>query len=224
MLETRGAKEQATHVVAHPAAIALGVFLEQLKAGRQVVRWVVTICEPASERGKLGVEELQQQAISLLTFKPIPRKIFDAQLAFNLLSRYGDDAQASLASMEERIARHLQELCPAGPQPSLRLIQAPVFHGHIFSAWVEFSQPVAVDDLEAALVSDWIDVRSHETEPPTNSGIAQQTGIQVGAVQFDRANPRAAWFFIAADNVKLVADNAVQVAKPWLQPRRERVQ
>ena len=224
MVEAKSAGQDATHVIAHPAAIALAVFLEQLKTEREVVRWVVTICEPASERGKAGVEELQQQAISLLTFKPAPQKVFDAQLAFNLLPRYGDDATAKLFAMEERIARHLQELCPAGPQPSLRLIQAPVFHGHVFSVWVEFAKPVAVDDLEAALVSDWIDVRSSETEPPTNSGVAQQSGIQVGAVQFDRANPRAAWFFVAADNVKLVAENAVQVVKPWLQPKRGRVQ
>lgn len=224
MAEAQSAGEEATHVIAHPAAIALAVFLQQLQTERKVVRWVVTVCEPASERGKAGVEELQQQAISLLTFKALPQKVFDAQLAFNLLPRLGDEAVLTLSAMEERIARHLQELCPAGPQPSLRLIQAPVFHGHVFSVWVEFAAPVAVDDLEAGLVSDWIDVRSHETEPPTNSGIAQQTGIQVGAIQFDRANPRAAWFFIAADNVKLVADNAVQVAKPWLQPKRERVQ
>ena len=224
MVEEPGAEQDATHVIAHPAAIALAIFLQQLKAGREVVRWVVTICEPASERGKLGVEELQQQTISLLAFKPLTQKIFDAQLAFNLLPRYGDDALVTLAAMEERIAQHLQALCPLGPQPSLRLIQAPVFHGHVFSIWVEFSQPVAVDDLEAALVSDWIDVRSHETEPPTNTGVAQQSGIQVGAVQFDRANPRAAWFFVAADNVKLMADNAVQVVKAIVKPKRERVQ
>jgi aspartate-semialdehyde dehydrogenase len=123
--------------------------------------------------------------------------------------------------MEERIARHLQKLAPAGPQPSLRLIHAPVFHGHTFNIWVEFDRPIAADDLEAELVSDWIDLRTTETEPPSNTGAAQQAGLQV-TVQFDRANPRAAWLFVAADNVKLVADNAAQIAKAFVASKRER--
>jgi len=222
MVETSpsSAGEHHTHVVAHPAAIALAILRQQLQG---VARWVVTIAEPASERGRAGVEELQQQAVALLSFKQLPQKVFDAQLAFNLLPRYGDDAPESLAAMEERIAQHLQALSPRGPQPSLRLLQAPVFHGHTFSVWVEFEKPIALDDLEAELVSDWIDLRTSQTEPPTNIGIAQQAGLQVN-VQFDRVNPRAAWFFAAADNIKLTADNAVQIAQAWLKPKRERLQ
>jgi aspartate-semialdehyde dehydrogenase len=219
MAEIRGASEMDTHVVAHPAAIALAILRAQLQG---VKRWVVTICEPASERGRAGVEELQQQTVALLSFKQQPKAVFDAQVAFNVLPRYGEDAPVALAAMEERIARHLQALQPDGPQPSLRLVQAPVFHGHTFSVWVEFEKPVAIDDLEAQLVSDWIDLRTSETEPPSNAGVAQQAGVQV-TVQFDRANPRAAWIFMAADNVKLAADNAVQTAKAWLELKRERV-
>ena len=215
-----GVRADSSHyVVAHPAAIALAILRQQLTG---VVRWVATICEPASERGRAGVEELQQQTVALLSFKKQPQAIFDAQAAFNLLPRYGEDAPVKLFTMEERIARHLQALTPKGPQPSLRLMHAPVFHGHVFSIWVEFEKPVAVDDLEAELVSDWIDLRTSETEPPTNTGVAQQAGIQV-TVQFDRANPRAAWFFVAADNVKLMADNAVQLAATRLTPKKERV-
>jgi aspartate-semialdehyde dehydrogenase len=223
MAEARSADEMATHVVAHPAAIALAILRRQLAGAGKLVRWVATICEPASERGRAGVEELQQQTVALLSFKAQPQAVYDAQVAFNLLPRVGDEAKVTLAAMEERIARHLQALAPEGPQPSLRLVQAPVFHGHVFSVWVEFEKPVAADDLEAELVSDWIDLRTSETEPPSNLGAAQQAGVQV-TVQFDRANPRAAWLFAAADNVKLMADNAVQVAKAWLEPKRERVQ
>lgn len=219
MVENNALDDAGTHVVAHPAAIALAILRNQLTG---VARWVVTVCEPASERGRQGVEELQQQTVALLSFKQLPQAVFDTQAAFNVLARYGDDAPVKLAAMEERIARHLQALHPAGPQPSLRLVQAPVFHGHVFSVWVEFEKPIAVDDLEAELVSDWIDLRTSETEPPSNTGIAQQAGLQV-TVQFDRANPRAAWLFAAADNIKLAADNAVQVAKPWLPAKRERL-
>jgi len=220
---TGGVDGPGTHVIAHPAAIALAIFFEQLCEQFAVARWTVTALEPASERGRAGVEELQQQTIALLSFKQIPQAVFDAQLAFNVLPKYGDDAPLGLAAAEERLVAHYASISSARPLPSLRLIQAPVFHGHVFSIWAEFEEPVAVDDLEAALVSDWIDVRRAATEPPTNTGVAQQAGAQV-SVQFDRMNPRAAWFHLAADNVKLMADNAVLVAKAYLAPKRERVQ
>ncbi len=59
---------------------------------------MIQIFEPASERGTPGVEELQQQTVSLLSFKSMPKKIFDQQLSFNMLARYGEDAPVSLES------------------------------------------------------------------------------------------------------------------------------
>ena len=35
--------------------------------------------------------------------------------------------------------------------PSLRLIQAPVFHGYSFSAWVEFVDAPDMEALESSL-------------------------------------------------------------------------
>ncbi len=48
------------------------------------------------------------------------------------------------------------------------MIQAPVFHGHSFSAWVEFEENPGVEALNRALDGDGIDVRPDE--PPTNIG------------------------------------------------------
>ena len=42
-------------------------------------RAVVQIFAPASEHGTAGVEELQQQTVSLLSFKTLPQAIFDTQ-------------------------------------------------------------------------------------------------------------------------------------------------
>lgn len=194
--------------IAHPAAIALALFFRALSPVRHAV---VTAFEPASERGKAGIEEMQQQTMSLLSFKKLPQTVFDTQAVFNLLPRYGEDARVTLDSVETRIAAHLAALSPVSP--ALRLVHAPVFHGHAFSVWAQFAQPVAPDELEKTLSRDLIDVRTAAVEPPTNTGVAQQAGIQVGAIQFDRHDPRAAWFWIAADNIKLSADNTALVVK-----------
>jgi aspartate-semialdehyde dehydrogenase len=209
----------AVHVVAHPAAIALALFLRRLQAHDPIRRSVIQVFAPASEHGMPGVEELQQQTVSLLSFKPLPRAIFDMQLAFNLLAQYGEEAPTALEDSELRIEHHLATLLglpgegAGAPMPSLRLVQAPVFHGHSFSAWVEFDANPGVEALESGLATDSIEVRGSEFEPPTNVGHAGQGGIAVGAIALDRNHPEAVWFWLVADNLRLAAENAVAVAR-----------
>ena len=203
-------------VIAHPAAIALAMFFKALHARHAVARSVVHIFEPASERGAQGIEELQQQTVSLLSFKGMPKKIFDAQLSFNLLARYGDEAPSPLEDVELRIERHLATLLSnssRAPLPSLRLIQAPVFHGHSFSLWVEFEENPGVEAIERALAAEGVDVRGAGMEPPNIVGVAGQSGIAVGSIALDRNRPSACWVWMAADNLRLAAENAVAVAR-----------
>ncbi len=213
--------EDAVQCIAHPAAIAIAMVLSHLNAQFRIRRTVIHIFEPASERGTPGLEELQQQTLNLLSFKSLPKKIFDQQLSFNMLARYGDEAPISLESAELRIERHTATLlsrsgsAPA-PIPSLRLIQAPVFHGYSLSLWVEFMDNPGVDAVESALANRNIDVRRSDLEPPTSAGMAGQSGISIGAVTMDRNAPQACWFWLAADNIRLAAENAVAVASQFV--------
>ena len=59
----------------------------------------------------------------------------------------------------------------------------------------------------------WIEVLTDEFEPPNNVGQAGQSGIAVGAISPDRNNAEAVWFWVAADNVRLAAENALMVAR-----------
>ena len=209
----------AVHVIAHPAAIALALFLRRLQTNDPIRRAVIQILAPASEYGRAGVEELQQQTINLLSFKALPQAVFDAQLGFNLLARYGTEAPQTLEEFELRIERHLATLLAlpgegkGAPMPSLRVIQAPVFHGYSFSAWIEFEANPGIEALENSLVMGAIEVRGAEFEPPTNVGQAGQSGIAVGGITPDRNDAEACWFWVVADNVRLVAENAVAVAR-----------
>jgi aspartate-semialdehyde dehydrogenase len=177
------------------------------------------VFEPASERGARGVDELQQQTIGLLSFKGQPKEIFDAQLAFNLLARYGQEAPQALENAELRIERHLATLLSlsgGAPMPSLRLIQAPVFHGYSISLWIEFESNPGVTGLEQALAGEPVDVRTQETEPPNVVAVAGQSGLAVGTISVDRNNAQAAWLWVVADNLRLQAENALAVAQQLL--------
>ena len=211
--------DDAIHVIANSAAVAITLVLNRLHGEHQIVRALAHIFEPASERGSSGVQELQQQTVGLLSFKGQPKEVFDAQLAFNLLARYGENAPMALEESELRIERHLATLLSHSghaPIPSLRLIQAPVFHGYSISLWIEFESNPGVAMIEQALAGDDVDVRAGDTEPPDVVGMAGQAGLAAGCISLDRNNPRAAWLWIVTDNLRLQAENAVAVAQQLL--------
>jgi aspartate-semialdehyde dehydrogenase len=214
---TRPPGPSAVQVIAHPASIAIAMILAAAAKAGAIRRSLVHVFEPASERGKRGLDELQQQTVAVLSFKPLKTEVFDSQLAFNMLARYGEEALEPLDGIEQRAEKHLASLLggyPAIPMPSLRIAQAPVFHGHSFSVWIEFEENPGADKLAKILAANGIDV--HPDDPPTNVSIAGQSGVSVGAISGDSNQPRACWLWAVSDNLKLAVENAVAVARELL--------
>jgi aspartate-semialdehyde dehydrogenase len=206
-------------VIAHPAAVSLALLLRRLHGAGAIQRAVILVFEPASERGQPGLDELQKQTVGLLSFKKLSKDVFDAQIAFNMLPRFGEDAPTSLEEIELKIDRHLASLLASAgniPMPSLRLVQAPVFHGYSFSLWVEFGKNPGPEKLAASLAAPHIEVRAGDEESPSNVGVAGQSGITVGEISTDRNNPRACWVWAVADNLRIAAENAVEVVREAL--------
>ena len=201
-------------VISHPAATMLALFLRSLQAASPIRQSIINVMHPASEFGTAGITELQQQTVALLSFQQVQKKVFDTQAAFAMLARLGEEAPHDLDKIEQRIDRNLKALLlGAVPQPSLRLSQAPVFHGLSASAWVLFEEVPDLARLSALLAKAGLDLRGPDLEPPTNVGVAAQDGIAIGAIEADRNQPRAAWFWLAADNHRITAQNAILVAR-----------
>lgn len=204
-------------VVAHPAASALALVLTRLAKYRPIRQAIVHVFEPASERGKRGLTELHQQTTGLLAFKPLDKNVFDAQLSFNLLAQYGEEAPSNLLQVEQRIERHLATVLSrrtggaALPIPSIRVIQAPVFHAYSLSLWLEFDGNIKAQEVEEALASAQIEVRGASDEPPSGVGAAGQSGLAAGDIRLDPNNPRAVWLWVVADNLRLMADSAADL-------------
>ena len=210
-----GAEKSKLVVMAHPAAIALRQLLQLLSVSGEIKRSVVVIYEPASERGHSGIGELDKQTRALLALQKVPQSVYDAQLAFNMLPEYGSEAPLKLEAAEERIARNLDSLLGTSglPMPSLRLVQAPVFHGYSFSIWVEFAEAGDPENIAAILRAGKVDIRDGGTEPASNVGTAQQSGLTVGSIRRDRGCANAVWLWMVCDNLRVLAENALAVAR-----------
>src|SRR5215471_634067 len=69
----------------HPATIVIARLLWRLNHSFGLRSCSLTLLEPASERGNSGVDELQEQTVSLLNFQNVEKKVFAGQLSFNIL-------------------------------------------------------------------------------------------------------------------------------------------
>src|SRR5947209_16360288 len=102
--------ESSAVVSAHPAAVTLALLLLRAgKAGR-IRASVASIFEPVSEHGRRGIDELQEQTVNLLSFQQMPQQVFDSQVAFNMIDRYGHTSAHPLERTEQRIGSHLRRL------------------------------------------------------------------------------------------------------------------
>ena len=204
-------------VPAHPAVITLGLLLERLHHAAPVRFAAATVLEPASEFGRAAMDELHQQTVSLLSFQSLPRAIYDAQAAYNLLGGMGESAAVNLPAVEARIRRQYEALTAGrGPSLAVQVIHAPVFHGHTFSIVVEFDRPVEIVALEEALTGEHVDLVLEDTDSPSNLAATGQNDVLVRL----RPEPLGrnanvasrVWLWAAADNLRLNAQNAVQCA------------
>jgi aspartate-semialdehyde dehydrogenase len=206
-------------VAAHPAAIALSLLIKRLKALSPLHSASATVLEPASEAGRAAMDELHQQTVSLLSFQSLPRAIYDAQVAFNLIPVLGEETKVNLGAIESRIAEHCRALLGAELPPlAIQLVQAPVFHGYAFSIYIEFTTPIALDAVDAALEGEHIDVALSDQDMPSNLTASGQPDIVV-RIRSGRASVKepgkveGIWIWAALDNLKFSALNAIACAQ-----------
>jgi aspartate-semialdehyde dehydrogenase len=212
-------------ITAHPAAVALALLLLRARKAGALRRAVATVFEPASERGQKGMDELHQQTVNLLSFQPLPKDIYDAQVAFNMLARYGQKTQPGLDSIEARVQRHYRKIAgDDAPNLSLLLAQAPIFHGYALALSLEMEKGIALSALLAALAGEHVaipaaisDAQSSteagsEEDSPSNVSAAGQPDILL-SVREDPAQPNSFWLWAGIDNLRISAIGAVECAE-----------
>jgi len=205
-------------VVAHPAATALALVALRAEKLAKIQRMVATVLEPASETGQKGMDELHEQTVNLLSFQELPKNVFDAQIAFNMVARYGEKSALSLQAVAERIRKHYHQIAATVPEPSLQVLQAPVFHGHGFSVYLELEKPVETADLSQALAGEHVAVGDPTKDAPTSVGAAGQSDILV-AITADPNRKNGVWLWAASDNLRVAALTAVECAETMMASR-----
>ncbi len=204
--------ESSSIVIAHPAAVALALLLLRARKAGEIRTALATVFEPASEKGRSGMDELHEQTVNLLNFQQMPTGVFDVQVAFSMIDRYGPESKHTLEAAERRICNHLRRLLGShAAMPAVVLLQTPVFHAYTFSIYIELDKNVSTSDFARALAGEHVQIARTQEDSPSNVNVAGRDEILV-AVRADLMHPNGIWLWAAVDNLRLAALTAADCA------------
>lgn len=212
-------------ISAHPATIIISSILLRLGERFPIKSVVAQVFGPVSEIGTQAIDELQKQTLNLLTFQKIPQTVFGTQLAFNLLPRFGRSRSIHITDLGSQIQKELTGyLGGRATLPALRVVYGPVFHSLACSLYIDLVQPATPEALTLVLAGEPISVRKTSEAPPTPVEVAGSSEIFVDALAPDAVHTEGVWIWAAADNLRLAAVNAVEIAESLYAHGRPHIQ
>jgi aspartate-semialdehyde dehydrogenase len=173
--------------------------------------------QPVSESGRIGIEELESQTGQLLSFQSVGKTVFDAQVAYNLLDRYGAESSQKLAKVRERVRMEAKAMLGGADfVPAIQVVHAPVFYGTAFAASASFDPSrsgLNVEKIVAACKAAGFLISADPDDAPSNVTVAGEKSIHLAVPEQDSGRSDTWWFWGAADNIRLPAWNAVKLAE-----------
>jgi aspartate-semialdehyde dehydrogenase len=203
-------------IFAIPSAAAMaGATLSFVLAKFQPEYFTMTALHPISECGRKGIEELEQQTTQLLSFQSVGSPVFDTQVGFNLLDRFGSGSSEKLSSARERLRREISAILGVSAKiPAVQLIQAPVFYGTAFTFAAKLGASASAEQLTGAAKSAGLSIPADAA--PSNVSVAGGSLIQLAVPEPDSGVSGLWWFWGAADNMRVPAVNALKLAEKLL--------
>ena len=169
--------------------------------------------QPVSIGGTAGVEELESQTGQLLSFQPPGKVVFDAQVAFNMLDRFGTASRHNMSQSLQILRSEIRGcLAPEIPMPAVQLLHAPVFYGAMVAACATLKNAADLGRVKDMCVAAGLHITSEEAAP-SNLSTAGESMLQLAPPLADTAVSGAWWFWAAGDNLRRPAANAVKLGE-----------
>ena len=195
--------------------LAWALVLAPIHAQARLRRVVATSLESVSSGGRLGVDTLRAEVISLFNqSEPPESSVFPCGVAFDCVPNVGARATDEATVAEADLARDLCRLLETELPLAVTSVQVPAFAGVGASLAIETEEPLApaaLRDLlgKAAGVELWDPERpGPTTREPTGRGV-----VLVGRIRRDPSSAGGLLLWLAADPVRLAAQTAVRLAE-----------
>ena len=192
----------------HPIAIPIALILHQIESISPVERCAATVIQPASEF-EGGVEELAAQTFTVLNIKPVPKTVFDRQLAFNLYP--------ALECNETFIVSQIRAVTDPRTELALFVTQGTIFHGHTFSLFLKTSETLERERILAALAANPALALQEGDQEFGTIDAAGKDEVLIAEVRPDASITGGFWVWAVCDNLRRSsALNVVLVAEKAL--------
>ena len=206
-------KDAGAYAIPSAAATAAAALALAL-SNNGLERLSLTFLQPVSEAGRAGIEELESQTGELLSFQGVGRPVFDTQVAFNMLDRFGPRSVQKLGAIRERVRMETKaSLGEKAVLPAVQVVHAPVFYGTAFAAWAELNAHADAGKISLSCQEAGFGLTQEGAAGPSNVSAAGEKSIQLAKPEADPSQTGTWWFWGAADNIRLPAANAVKLAE-----------
>ena len=194
------------------------VAVNALNAASPIEALVASSYQATSGAGAAGPVELMDQVDALRRGERAEIKVFQHQIAFNVIPQIGGEAFEGYTSEEMKLQNegrkimHLPEL-----KVSCTCVRVPVIRSHSISATVLFDRPVTVAQAREVLAKapgvKLVDDLANKQYPMPLETSGQDI-VYVGRIRPDLINPNGLCLWCCGDQVrKGAATNAVQIAE-----------
>lgn len=200
----------------HPLSYALSTLLAAIDRAAGVVSTVAVVHRPAADFGEVGLEELHKQTVSLLSFGEVPKVTYGRQIAFNLVPQTVlDDSGGEEPGLDDRVSSEVRRILrwPAS-RAAVRILVAPVFHGHTGLVHVRPARKVSIREIMGVLKElEGVTVTGSMRAAPTPVEIAERPEFMVVTVAPDGGEESGFWIWLAGGDLPAhAARNAVEIA------------
>ena len=207
-------------IIANPncSTIQMVVALKPLHDAAKIKRVVVSTYQAVSGTGKKAIYELEQQVLAIYNNKPIEKKVYPHQIAFNCLPHIDVFLDNGYTKEEMKMINETQKIMEDNSiAVTATTVRVPVFYGHSESVNVEFEKDLTPDEarklLKKAPGIKVIDDPAKKLYPLAIDAAGRDETF-VGRIRRDESIAHGLNMWVVSDNIrKGAALNAVQIAE-----------
>lgn len=208
----------------HPVTVILSHIFYLILKEFGLSKAIAFVLQPVSAFEKSGIEELANQSVDILNSSSLTKKVFKAQIAFNLLSHTEPMDENGFSAVEKQIMIEIKRVLKAWDFPlTLSLVQAPVFHSYSIMTYLELKEKAEIQALKDLFkISPYFKLTSPTLSSPASCvSVAGKDKIFIGQIKKEKSLPKSFWIWTVADNLtRGSALNAFEIAKKILSATR----
>jgi len=214
------AVEKHKGIIANPncSTIQLVVAINPIHKRAKIKRMVISTFQSVSGTGRDAIIELKEQTKNYLEKRPLEKKVYPHQIAFNLLPHIGRFLPSGYTEEEMKLVNETRKIME---DPAIKVtatcVRVPVFISHSETVTIETEIFLSVDEVreilsraEGVILQD--DPQNNIYPLPVEA--AGKDEVFVGRIRKDESAPNSINMWVVSDNLrKGAALNTIQIAE-----------